>query len=170
MTTSPETKQINNDISARRVFVIDENGSKIGEFLKHDALKLATERGLDLVQVSEAIVPFCRLMDHNKLIYNYRKQLKADNAASSKIKQKEIRLSPKIAEADLQVRVIQARNFLGKGHSVKVAMKFKGPDMRHPDIGLVRCNDFIKLIHDIGTVESPPKMNGKWMIFTLSPK
>jgi len=163
-------QQINYNIKARRVLVIDEHGKKMGEFLRDDAIKLAADRSLDLVRVSDAQVPVCKLMDWGKHVYDRKKKQKATKASSTRVKMKEVRMSPRIADGDLNVRANQIKNFISKGNQVKVAMKFKGADMRHIDIGRERCNDLIALVEDVAVVDQPPRMSGRFMTLTFVPR
>lgn len=169
MTKSRKT-QINYKISARRVLVIDETGRKLGEFLRNDAIKMAEDRSLDLVQVSDSKIPTCKFMDYGKYIYDQKKRAKAAKASSTKVKTKEVRMSPRIADGDMDVRIANVKKFVGQGNNVKVTMRFKGADMRHIDIGRQRCNDLIEAVADVASVEQRPKMNGRNMIFLLTPK
>ena len=162
--------QINYDIRARRVLVIDESGRKLGEFFRDDAIKLAEDRSLDLVKVSDSRVPTCKFMDYGKYVYDKKKLAKASRASSSKTKTKEVRMSPRIADNDLNVRANQIKNFIGKGNNVKVTMRFKGADMRHIDVGQKRCDDLIALVSEVAKVDDRPKMSGRFMTMTFSPK
>lgn len=168
--TKSQSTQINYKITARRVLVIDENGKKLGEFLRNDAIRMAEDRSLDLVKVSESRVPTCKIMDYGKHVYNQKKRAKASKASSSRVKTKEVKISPRIADGDMSVRVANARKFLGQGNNVKVTMRFKGADMRHINIGRQRCNDLIDAVEDVANVEQRPKMNGRNMFFLLVPK
>jgi len=168
--TKTQQTQINYKITARRVLVIDENGRKLGEFLRNDAIKMAEDRSLDLVQVSNSRVPTCKFMDYGKHIYDQKKRAKAAKASSSKVKIKEVRMSPRIADGDMDVRIGNVKKFIGQGNHVKVTMRFKGADMRHIDIGRQRCDDLIEAVAEVARVEQRPKMNGRHMIFLLVPK
>ena len=169
MNNSQKT-QMNYSISARRVLVIDEEGMKLGEFLRNDAIRLAEDRSLDLVKVSNAQVPTCKLMDYGKFVYDQKKKAKASKAGATRVKTKEVRMSPRIAEGDMDVRISRVKEFTGKGNNVKVTMRFKGADMRHIDIGRKRCNDLIAACETFAKVEQHPRMNGRHMVFLLSPK
>jgi translation initiation factor IF-3 len=161
--------QVNHDIKARRVLVIDETGNKIGEFLRNDALSFASEKGLDLVQVSQADTPTCKLMDYGKYVYDRRKQEKSFKG-SDQVKVKEVRISPRIADGDFNIRISQAKEFLKKGLSIRVLMKMKGPDLRHPEIAQERCQDFITELSEFGSVDEKPKLGNKIITFTMLPK
>jgi len=170
LTTKVQNKmQVNQDIKARRVLVIDETGNKIGEFLRNDALNFASEKGMDLVQVSQADTPTCKLMDYGKYVYNLKKQEKASKG-SDQVKIKEVRISPRIADGDFNVKISQARDFLKKGLHIRVLMKMKGADLRHLDIAQGRCQDFIIGLSELGSVDEKLKLGNKTMTFTMVPK
>lgn len=170
---------VNHDIRSRRVVVIDETGRRLGEFMKKDAIAMAQDRGLDLVEVSDSYNPkteryegpsTCKMMDYGKYIYDSKKKARASRAASSRTKTKEVRVTPRIADGDLEVRAKRIREFVSKGSQVKVSMKFKGADMRHVNIGRQRCQDLIDMVADVTVVEQSPKMSGRFMNFVLAPK
>jgi translation initiation factor IF-3 len=162
--------QVNYSIQARRVLIIDENGRNLGEFMRNDAIKIAEDKGLDLVMVSGGNAPACRIMDYGKFVYNQKKKAKDSRAGAVRVKTKEVRMSPRIADGDMDVRIARVREFVGKGNHVKVTMRFKGSDMRHIDIARDRCNDLISAVSDVTTIEQPPRMNGRQMTILLSPK
>ena len=162
--------QINYNISEGRVLVIGDDGSKVGEFLLDDAVKLAESRSLDLVKVSNARVPACKIMNYKRFMYEKKKTLKAAKSSPSRVKTKELRMSPRIADGDLDIRIAKIKGFIQKGHSVKVVMRFKGSDMRHIENGRQRCNGIIDSVSDMVVVDQPPVMNGRSIFFMLSPK
>lgn len=168
--TKKQNTQINYEISERRVLVIDETGRKLGEFLRNDAVKIAEERSLDLVKVSDSDVPTCKIMDYKKHVYEQKKRLKESKLGSTKTKLKEVRMSPRIADGDMDVRISNIKKFISQGNNVKVTMLFKGADMRHVNIGKERCNDLIRAVEDITVVEQAPVLMGKSMTFILIPK
>jgi translation initiation factor IF-3 len=157
---------VNNNIKARRIILIDEKGTRLGEFITSDALNLAYERGFDLVQVSFGDKPVCKIMDYGKLKYEQSKKQKN----SSNLKTKEIKLGPMTEEHDIMVRVKNAERFLKAGHRVKVIIRFKGREHAHHDFGITKCNDFASRLEDTAVIETPPRLTGREVSMLLAPK
>ncbi len=160
---------INNKIRARRVTVISSEGSRLGEFLTADAISLAQEEGLDLVQVSDDERPICKIMDYGKHLYEQKKKARKSKAASAVVKTKEIRLRPKTDENDILTLVNKARRFLEKGNRVKVTVKFRGREAAHLDIVREQCLNVFERLKDISKIDDQPKRNGRQMSMLLSP-
>lgn len=136
-----------------------------------EALKLARERGFDLVLISPGVnPPVCRIADHGKLLYEQKKKDKEARKAQKGGTLKEIKLSPKIAAHDFEVRLKKAREFLEKRHKVKVSMFFRGRWMAHVDLGMKIMERMVKAVADLGKQESPPKRFGKNFIIIIAPK
>lgn len=149
---------VNEDIKAQRVIVIGFDGSKKGEFLKSDAIKLAESEGLDLVLVGDGEKPICKIMDFGKYLYDQKKKLKAN--VSHSVETKEIRFGLQTDEGYLDIKANQARGFLNKGDKVKVAVKFRGREIAHLDIIRNKCLAFFDKLQDIAEMEQPPKITG----------
>lgn len=157
---------INNNIKARRIILIDEEGTKLGEFMTRDALDLAKSKNLDLVEVSGGSKPTCKLMNYGKFKYDQkRRQKKQTNT-----KTKEIKLGPMTEEHDVMVRIKKAERFLSKGHRVKVTVRFRGREHAHHDIGIEKCRDFAKRLEDVAVVESGPRLSNREVNMFLTPK
>jgi len=128
--------RVNNRIRAPQVRLIDEEGAQLGIVSLREALTLAEQRGLDLMEVApNAVPPVCRIVDYGKFRYE---QTKKDREARKNQKQaelKEVRLKPKTDEHDLEIKAKQARKFLLSGDKVKFTVRFRGREMAHPDIG-----------------------------------
>jgi translation initiation factor IF-3 len=136
-----------------------------------DALRMARERGFDLVLVSPtAKPPVARIADYGKLKYELTKKEKEARKAQKGGALKEVKLSPKIAEHDFGVRVRKAREFLEKKNKVKVSMFFRGREMAHVDVGMRVMDKMIESVADIGKPDSPSKRAGKNLYVILSPK
>lgn len=136
-----------------------------------DALRLARERGYDLVLVSPAAKPpVCRIADYGKLKYELNKREKEARKAQRGGGLKEVKLSPKIAQHDFEVRVRKAREFLEKRHKVKVSMFFRGRWMAHVDLGMKIMERMCEEVSDIGKPESAPKRFGKNFIVIIAPR
>jgi translation initiation factor IF-3 len=136
-----------------------------------EALKIADEAGLDLVEVSpNAEPPVCKVLDYGK--YKYEQQKKAAEARKKQktIDVKEIKIRPGIEEHDYNVKMKNARRFLEAGDKVKVTMRFRGREMAHQDIGLDLLNRMMGELSDLGKPELHPKLEGRQMIMVLSPE
>ncbi len=162
--------RINDDITAAEVRVVDADGEMRGVMAIKDALKLADDAGLDLVEVSpDATPPVCKVLDYGK--YKYEQQKKANEARKKQkvIAVKEIKIRPGTEKHDYEVKMRSARKFLGHGDKVKVSMRFRGREMAHKDIGLELLNRMIEELADISAVELQPKAEGRQMIMVLAP-
>jgi len=151
--------------------VIDADGKQLGVMPKDQALGIARESGYDLVLVSTDVTPpVCKIADYGKMRYE---MLKSEKEARKKQKSgtlKELKLSTKIGEHDYRVVLNKSLEFLGKGHKVKISLRFKGREVTHSQLGL---NVIMRLVNDVsaaGVVETPPKLEGKTYFMTLSPK
>jgi translation initiation factor IF-3 len=167
---SEKDLRVNAEITATEVRVIDTDGTQLGvmPFLK--ALDLATERGLDLVEVApNAKPPVCRLMDYGKYLYEKTKKEKEARKSQKQVEVKEVRLRPKIGEHDLQVVLRKVRSFLEDGAKVKIRLRFRGREITHPEVAkdlLVRIANEVK---DISTVEQKPKLDGYSLLMVIAP-
>jgi translation initiation factor IF-3 len=143
----------------------------LGVVLVPDALRLARERGFDLVLLSPtARPPVARIADYGKLKYELTKKAKEARKAQKGGALKEVKLSPKIAEHDFEVRVRRAREFLEKKNKVKVSMFFRGREMAHVDVGMRVMDKLVESVSDVGKPDASPKRAGKNLYVILSPK
>lgn len=134
------------------------------------ALKLAEERNLDMVEVApNANPPVCRLMDYGKYLYEQDKRDRQARRAQKTIEVKEVRLRPKTGEHDTEVRLRHARKFLGSGAKVKVRVRFRGREIYHPEVAREILSDFAKRLEDVGEVEVHPNMEGRSLLMILAP-
>jgi translation initiation factor IF-3 len=165
-----DRQRVNNRIRAREVLLIDEDGTRVGVVPLRDALALAEERGLDLVEVApNAVPPVCRILDYGKFRYE---QTKKDREARKNQKQaelKEVRLKPKTDDHDLEVKAKQARKFLLAGDKVKFTVRFRGREIFHPDIGREMLEQMAEELRDVATVEQRPLMEGRALSLMLAP-
>ena len=137
-----------------------------------DALQMALDAGLDLVEVSpEADPPVCRILDFGKYRYEQSKKEKSNRAKSKTVEMKEIRLgrSMKIDPHDVGIRLAQARKFLMDGHKVQIVQNFRGREMLHKERGSQRMKEVVTDLADISKVEMAPRMAGRRMTLILSP-
>jgi len=165
---SSDKLQINKDIRAHRVLVIDQDGEKRGEFLKADAIKLAEDEGLDLVMVADGHKPVCKIMDYGKHLYEQKK--KAKQNSSTKVKLKEIKIKYNTDDNYISVKANQARGFLKDGHQVKITVRFWGRQRAHVDIVRDKCQAFAKSLSDAADVQTTPRLAGNNVYMILVPK
>jgi len=139
--------------------------------LLEDALKLAREKNLDLVNVApQAKPPVCRIMDFGKFKYEQRKRDKEARKKQRTITVKEIKMRPNIETHDFKVKVRNCIRFLEEGDKVKVTIMFRGREITHPELGEKLCLQMAKELENIGVMEKKPRMEGKNMVMILSPK
>lgn len=160
---------INEQITFSRVTVIDQEGRKLGEFLKTDALRLAEEAELDLVLVgTDSDRPICKIMDFDKFIYHQKKSEKKSSSSVVKIKEIEFKLQTDQGYIDIKTK--QARKFLETGNKVKFATTLKGRETAHANIVYDRCLSIISELESVSEIEVHPKMSDRTMIMILVPK
>ena len=136
-----------------------------------DALRIAGEQQLDLVEVAPtAKPPVCRIMDFGKYRYEQQKRDKEAKKKQKVVEVKEVRLSPNIEGNDLNTKVNNARKFITKGNKVKVTLRFRGREMAHAQTSKHILDDFAKMLEDIAVVEKPAKMEGRSMSMVLTEK
>ena len=162
---------INGQIRAREVMVIGPNGEQLGVKSINDALTLASVAGFDLVMISNGEKPVCKIMDYNKYKYESKKKQKENmkKQRETNLEVKEYRLSVTIDKADFDTRVRNSSKYLEKGHKVKVQIRFKGREMAHPELGKEVLIRFAKEVESLATLESQPKMEGRFMSMMLIP-
>lgn len=162
---------MNEQINAREVLVIDADGTQLGVMKTEEALQLAREKRVDLVNVApSARPPVCRLMDYGKHKYEQSKQ---DREARKKQKVttiKEIKLRPNIDKHDFDVKVKRGQKFLENGDKLKITFMFRGREITHPEIAQRLCQQLAKDLADYGVVEKPAKQEGRNMIMIIVPK
>ncbi|MCB9676820.1 MAG: translation initiation factor IF-3 [Alphaproteobacteria bacterium] len=158
-------------IRVPRVLVIDEEGNKLGEFLTKDAVQLAEDRGLDLIEVApNARPPVCRIGDFGQLKYERKKKAAQARKNQVQVQLKEVKVRPKTDDHDMDVKVKHTRRFLEEGNKVKVTVRFRGRELAHRDIGAQQCLRIAAACEEFGTIESPPRMDGRQMFMVLAPK
>jgi translation initiation factor IF-3 len=155
-----------------RVFevrVVDEDGSQLGVMRTADAMRLAQERGLDLVEVAPlASPPVARLLDFGQYKYELTKREKEAKRKQRSVTFKEVRMKPKIGIGDFDTKVRRAIEFLEEGDRVKIAVQFRGRELTHPQIGRDLLDKFAEQIKDHGVVERPPLLEGKSMHISVA--
>ncbi|MGI3900843.1 MAG: translation initiation factor IF-3 [Janthinobacterium lividum] len=163
--------KINRDIRVREVMLIDAEGQNRGVTEITEALSIAEEAGLDLVEiVPNAVPPVCKLLDYGKHRFTEQKKQSEARKRQKVVEVKEIKLRPGIDEHDYDVKMRAVKRFFDEGDKVKVTLRFRGREMAHQDIGY-RLLDRVKTeTLTIAKVESEPSMEGRQMVMVLSPK
>lgn len=162
--------RINEKIRAREVRVIDDSGEQLGIMAPFDALKIARERSLDLVEISpNAVPPVCRIQDYGKFLYEKDKSDRAARKKQKVIVIKEVKFSVTVDEHDYQTKKNQAVRFLGEGDKVKASLRFRGRQMAHRDLGYKIINRLIMDIGPSGIVEFMPRMEGTTLHAIIAP-
>ncbi len=163
--------RVNDQIRVREVLVIDDEGTKLGVLPLREALRMAEEKELDLVEVApNARPPVCKLMDYGRFRYE---QAKKDREARKKqhvTDLKEVRMTPKIEDHDLAVKTKATEKFLKDGDKVKVVIRFRGREIVHADLAQKLMLEMARQLAPVGGVEREPKVEGRNMIMILSPR
>lgn len=165
--------QINEQIRCEEMMVIGPNGEKLGVKKREDALTLANYAGLDLVLMSDkGDVPVCKVIDYNKFKYEKMKKEKEQKKKQREqnLELKEYRLSVTIDTHDFETKLRNAREYLVKGHKIKVSIRFKGRQITHPELGKEVVLRFAERLSDIGTISEEVKMEGRSMSLVVAPK
>lgn len=161
---------MNEGIRVSEVRLIGADGNNIGIVPIKQAIQIAREAGMDLVEVSpNANPPVCRVIDYGKFIYERAKKEREARKSQTKIEVKEIRLRPKTNEAHRGFKVEDARRWLEKGNKVRVTIKFRGREMDYPEIALEDLKEIAEALSDVSVVEQAPQMEGRTMLVVLAP-
>ena len=161
--------RINEQIRAREVRVVDENGATVMSI--RDALELAQERGDDLVEISpNAEPPVCRIIDYSKFLYQQKKRAKEMKSRQVKVEVKEIRFGPQTDDHDYNFKLKHAKEFLEEGNKVRAYVFFRGRSILFKEQGEVLLLRFANDLEECGKVEQMPKLDGKKMFLYLAPK
>ena len=162
--------RVNGKIRAREVRVIGVDGKQLGVIQLSDAINLARQHSVDLVEISpNAVPPVCRLVDFGKFRYELAKKEKDSRKHQHASTVKEVQLSPRIDPHDLGIKVQHAINFLCEDMKVKVALKFRGREMAHTEVGFQVIQKFIEQITPFGHPEFQPKLVGRAINLMISP-
>lgn len=161
---------MNEHIRSREVRVIGPDGKMLGVLPTAQALNMARDFGLDLIEVApDAKPPTCKIMDYGKWKYENKKKAHANKKKQVIITLKEIQLRPRTDEHDLQVKLRHARRFLMEGDKVKVNMRFQGREMGYQEIGRAMMRKVAESLLDIGLLESDPKQEGRQLFMIVAP-
>jgi translation initiation factor IF-3 len=154
--------RLNHNIAARELLVLDNNGEKLGVLSKDDAIRKAKELGLDLVEIAaKATPPVAKIVDFQKFRYEENKKEQAAKKNAKDVELKEIWLTPRIAEHDLQTRLRRVDEFLGDGNKIMFRVKFKGREMAHLNFGFDLLNKIMAQLGEKARVERDPKVEGR---------
>lgn len=161
---------MNHEIRAPKLRVITHTGEQLGVLTFHEALALAQEQGLDLVEiVPTAVPPVCKIIDYGKFRYDQTKREKESKKSQHQVKVKELKLSPNISEHDLDVKLRYAKEFLEAGNKVKISCLFRGREMMHPEFGERLFEKVKQKLDEVSTAEVPAKMFGRMLTMILAP-
>jgi len=163
--------RVNEEIRVKEVRLVSEDGEQLGIVPIKEALQIAIDKGVDLVEVApSAKPPVCRIMDYGKFKFEQNKRDKEARKKQKIITIKEVKMRPNIEEHDFQVKAKNARKFLTAGDKLKFTIMFRGREITHPELGQKLCQKFAAELADVSTVEKMPKVEGKNMVMILLPK
>ena len=168
---SKEAHQINEEITDIEVRLIGEDGTQLGIMSAEAALEAAAEAGLDLVKIAPGSKPpVCRIMDYGKFRFEQSKREKEARKNQHVVEIKEVRMSPSIDTNDFNVKLKSGIKFLSAGNRIKVAVRFRGREMAHTEIGEVLLKRFAEGCAEVAVVDKNPKLEGRHMSMFMSPK
>lgn len=171
MTIISKEARVNEEIRAKEVRVIDDKGEQLDIMPVRDAIEIAREKGMDLVEIApNAKPPVCRIMDYGKFKFDQSKKEKDAKKKQKIIQVKEMKLRLGIEDHDFKVKAKNIQKFLNEGHKVKVTIMFRGREMNHPEIGRALCDKLVDYLSEDASVERMPKHEGRNMIMILAPK
>ena len=160
----------NNRISSPEVQVISSDGENLGTLNTNEAISMAKNQGLDLIEIApNANPPVCKIMDMGKFKYDAQKKANQAKKKQKIVSLKEIKLRPGTETHDYNFKIKNAKKFISKGDKVKFTVKFKGREMQHTELGKELMNKIIDETKDIAKVESHPKFEGKQMVMIIQP-
>jgi translation initiation factor IF-3 len=161
---------MNDRIRAREVRLIDSDGGQLGVKPLPEALTIARQLDLDLVEVApDANPPVCRIMDYNRFKYEAAQRAKESRRKTTSTSIKEMKYRPKIGTGDFDTKTRQVARFLGEGHKVKITIMFRGREMSHPELGKKILDHVAETVGEVAKVESAAKLDGRNMIMVLAP-
>jgi len=164
--------RINGEIREREIRLIDQNGDQAGIVATINAMDMARDLDLDLVEVSpQARPPVCKLLNYGKYKYELEKKAREQKKNASQVRLKEVRMQPKIEQHDMAFKARHVQEFLEQGNKVKVTVRFRGREFAHTEFGKAKLDRILEqLKEDSYKIDSPPKMEGRFMSMLLSPK
>ena len=163
--------ELNEDIRDKEIRLIGDDGAQLGIMAPSEALRIADEKGLDLVKISpQAVPPVCKLMNYGKFKFEQGKREKEAKKNQHVVEIKEVRMSPGIDIGDFNTKLRNAQKFIADGNRVKVSVRFRGREMAHTDIGRELLEKFAEQCADTANLDKTPKLEGRMMSIFLSPK
>ena len=161
---------MNQENCAKEVRLIDDTGKQLGIFPVREAIQMARDKGLDLVEVApNAVPPVCKILDYGKFKYEAQKKANAARKKQRVIEVKEIKMRPGIDDNDYNIKMRKVREFLDEGDKVKVTMRFRGREMAHQHLAMDILEKVKTEIADLAKVEQMPKLEGRQMIMVMAP-
>ena len=168
--SKPQGPKANERIKALDVQVIGSEGNNLGVMQLKQAIQLAKDEGLDLIEISpNANPPVCKIMDMGKYKYDLQKKANLAKKKQKTVSLKEIKLRPGTEAHDYNFKIKNAKKFITKGDKVKFTVKFKGREMQHTDLGKDLMNKIIEETKDVAKVETKPKFEGRQMVMIIQP-
>ena len=171
VTPTRDGPRINEEIGVVRLRLVDERGQMVGVVQRNEALAMAAQAGLDLVEIApNADPPVCKILDYGKFKYEEQKKKNEARKKQKVIEVKEIKLRPSIDDHDYEVKMRSMNKFIEEGDKVKVTMRFRGRELAHQELGmnvLMRVRDDIE---EIAKVEQMPRMEGRQMVMVIAPR
>jgi len=153
------------------VRVIDPEGKQMGILAVKEAIRIAEERGLDLVEVApNSQPPVCRIMNYGKYKYQQSKRTQEARKHQTVIHIKEVKVRPRTEEHDFQFKLRHVKRFLDEGNKVKISILFRGREIAHPEFGKEMLNRFVEELKDIMVIEQFPRLEGRNMVMIMAPK
>jgi translation initiation factor IF-3 len=169
-TRAPQVR-VNHRIRVPEVRVVLDDGTMLGVMTTQDALRAASERGLDLVEVNpKSVPPVCKILDFGKYKYEEKKKASEAKRKQTVIELKEIKLRPKTDDHDLETKLRAARRFVESGNKVKFTVRFRGREITHPERAQLPLEWLVKNTEDLCNVEQRPTMEGRAMSLIIVPK
>jgi len=162
--------RINKDIRVREVRLIDQEGNQRGIVPTHEAARLASDSGLDLVEVQPmAKPPVCKIMDYGKFKYEQKQKAREAKRKQTTVELKEMKFRPKIDTNDFNIKVSKMRKFLEAGNRCRAVIMFKGREMAHTELGKQLLDRVFDSLEGLAQIESPARLEGRNMSMVLSP-
>lgn len=169
--TQTESVKVNRQITSQTVRLIDQDGKQVGVVSIQDAMRRASNAGLDLVEVSgNANPPVCKIFDYGKFKFQQKKKANEAKKKQHQVTVKEVQLRPNIDTHDYEVKIKAMKKFISEGNKVKVALRFKGREMAHQELGKELLDRVVEDMKDMAKVQSPAKLDGRRMMMMLSPE
>lgn len=163
--------RVNGEIRSPQIRLVDQNGNMVGVVSAAEAMKMAENAGLDLVEISPgAAPPVCKILDYGKYRYEIQKKQHEARKKQKVIQIKEIKLRPTIDKHDLEIKLRNILSFLAEGDKVRITLRFRGREMDHQDLGMQVIERVQEALKDHAKIEQPARVEGKQIGMTVGPK